>query len=172
MAWVVRAAGSPGAQWRSLGRKVPPTLRLTASGRRHDGGDDLPAVLAIDARVALQRHHDPLRLLLGHAHQARHRPARSAPRHGAREARRADSPLLRCERGWQSPLLEQIDHGLRAVGKGSHQKAGLGDHGLTGKQRRFRLCKAGARPGVGVVASIEQGNQRPGVRDYRRPQSP
>ncbi len=48
------SAARKGPAWvRRPVTKIPPTLRLTASGRGHDGGDNLPTVLAVDAKVAV-----------------------------------------------------------------------------------------------------------------------
>lgn len=149
-----------------------PLLRPTASGFRHQGGDDLPAMFAIDEEVAVQGKHDALALLLGHSHQTGV---------GQRHRHRGIARKQRSE-----PVRLLVD--AKGDGKYPPSSRSITDRGPRGRLRTRKQAseitasqvssggavsaKQAPRPGVVLVASIEQGHQRTSVQDDPRPHWP
>src|SRR5207237_2646356 len=62
-------------------------------------------------------------------------------------------------------------HRLRPPGRLAHEEARLGDHRLTGQERRLETAEGGSRPRVIFVAPVEERDDRAGIDDHL-PHSP
>ena len=73
--------------------------------------------------------------------------------------------LGQAERNVQDAAPYELEHGDLPAGKTSDQKAGFGENGFAGKERRRDLCPLIPGPPMMSVGLVEQSYQGTGVED-------
>ena len=130
---------------------------------RHHGGHDLPPLEAVDAEIAVERHHGAARVLFCHAHQAGVRQRHGHGRVSVHQGADGTGFRIQTKRYLQHAAFEQLQHSPGRAGQAPQQEAGLGEHRLAGHQRRHQVREARLGPVVMAVAAVQQRDEWAGV---------
>src|SRR5213079_491042 len=159
---IVEVVGTAGGAGSASG--APPVFR-------HDRGNGVTAVLAIQPEVPVEGENAAVRVRFGHADEAgvgeRHR-------HAGVTGHQPDRAhvVLELEGDPQGAAAEELEHGARTTPGVSNEKAGLGHDRLAGQERHGQLGQPRRCPPVMAIAPVEEGDERARVDEGRRRQRP
>jgi hypothetical protein len=126
---------------------------------RHEYGNYLSTMLAVDSKIAVACQQGAFRKLLRHADQASISQRHGHIRISAHKRTDPSDVIAQSERHLKQPSIDQLQNGNRTGRKGVQEKARLRDHCLTGKERWSNACQSLGSPGVISISTIEEGDQ-------------
>jgi hypothetical protein len=127
----------------------------------------LTTISAIDCEVAIEGKHDAFLIEFGHSDQAsigkRHRDVRELLHQSAEGVDLSRYVKVASDNSSSNKFQYSVGPSASVL----EEKAGLRKYSVAGKHWRLDRVHDRSRPGVMVLASIEQGDERTGIDDDR-----